>query len=114
MADHLSHLFYAFGNVAGATPDALCHLADPWADYQNSGLPSVSGQPYANWPFGNFGALIQLKQLHPGMKILRIIARLNVGGPARHVVWLSEGLKPLGYETVLVAGVVPAGEDDMN
>jgi len=47
------------------------------------------------------------------MKILRVIARLNVGGPARHVVWLTEGLKPLGYETVLVTGVVPAGEDDM-
>src|SRR6185369_6201853 len=48
------------------------------------------------------------------MKILRIIARLNVGGPARHVVWLTEGLKPDGFETVLVAGVVPPGEDDMS
>ena len=48
------------------------------------------------------------------MKILRIIARLNVGGPARHVVWLSQGLRPEGYETLLVAGVVPLGEDDMS
>jgi glycosyltransferase involved in cell wall biosynthesis len=48
------------------------------------------------------------------MKILRIIARLNVGGPARHVVWLTEGLKPHGYETLLVAGVVPPGEEDMS
>ena len=48
------------------------------------------------------------------MKILRIIARLNVGGPARHVVWLSEGLKSDGYETLLVTGVVPPGEDDMS
>jgi glycosyltransferase involved in cell wall biosynthesis len=48
------------------------------------------------------------------MKILRIIARLNVGGPARHVVWLSEGLRSEGYETVLVSGVVPPGEDDMS
>jgi glycosyltransferase involved in cell wall biosynthesis len=48
------------------------------------------------------------------MKILRIIARLNVGGPARHVVWLTEGLQSLGCETVLVAGVVPPGEDDMS
>jgi glycosyltransferase involved in cell wall biosynthesis len=48
------------------------------------------------------------------MKILRIIARLNVGGPARHVVWLTEGLKPDGYDTLLVAGVVPPGEDDMS
>lgn len=48
------------------------------------------------------------------MKILRIIARLNVGGPARHVVWLTQGLKSDGYETLLVAGVVPPGEDDMS
>ncbi|HEV7375210.1 MAG TPA: glycosyltransferase [Pyrinomonadaceae bacterium] len=47
------------------------------------------------------------------MKVLRIIARLNVGGPARHVVWLSAGLREAGCETVLVAGVVPQGEDDM-
>jgi glycosyltransferase involved in cell wall biosynthesis len=48
------------------------------------------------------------------MKILRIIARLNVGGPARHVVWLTEGLKADGYDTLLVAGVVPPGEEDMS
>jgi glycosyltransferase involved in cell wall biosynthesis len=47
------------------------------------------------------------------MKIVRIIARLNVGGPAKHVVWLTKGLQDGGYETVLVAGTVPPGEDDM-
>ncbi|OLE52082.1 MAG: hypothetical protein AUG51_19735 [Acidobacteria bacterium 13_1_20CM_3_53_8] len=47
------------------------------------------------------------------MKVVRIIARLNVGGPARHVVWLSAGLQPDEFETLLVAGVVPQGEDDM-
>jgi glycosyltransferase involved in cell wall biosynthesis len=46
-------------------------------------------------------------------KILRIIARLNVGGPARHVVWLSAGMKQIGYDTLLVSGVVPPGEDNM-
>lgn len=46
-------------------------------------------------------------------RLLRIIARLNVGGPARHVVWLTEGLSAHGYETLLVTGVVPPGEDDM-
>src|SRR6266496_6039631 len=48
------------------------------------------------------------------MKVLRIIARLNVGGPARHVVWLTEGLTRSGYDTVLIAGVVPSGEEDMS
>ncbi|MGZ8834427.1 MAG: glycosyltransferase [Pyrinomonadaceae bacterium] len=47
------------------------------------------------------------------LKILRIIARLNVGGPARHVVWLTDGLRANGYDTMLVTGVVPPGEDDM-
>jgi len=46
-------------------------------------------------------------------KVLRIIARLNVGGPARHVVWLSAGMRQNGYDTLLVTGVVPPGEDDM-
>ena len=47
------------------------------------------------------------------LKILRIIARLNVGGPTRHVVWLTSGLRANGYDTLLVTGVVPPGEDDM-
>lgn len=48
------------------------------------------------------------------MKIVRIIARLNVGGPARHVVWLTAGLQNAEYESLLVTGVVPPGEDDMS
>jgi glycosyltransferase involved in cell wall biosynthesis len=48
------------------------------------------------------------------MKIVRIIARLNVGGPARHVVWLTAGLPKDEFEQLLVAGVVPQGEDDMS
>jgi glycosyltransferase involved in cell wall biosynthesis len=47
------------------------------------------------------------------MKVLRIIARLNVGGPAKHVAWLEAGLRERGVESLLVAGVVPPGEDDM-
>ena len=47
-------------------------------------------------------------------KIVRIIARLNVGGPAKHVVWLTSGLKEAGYRSLLVAGSVPEGEEDMS
>ncbi len=47
------------------------------------------------------------------MKIVRIIARLNVGGPAKHVVWLTAGLQAADSETMLVAGTVPVGEEDM-
>jgi glycosyltransferase involved in cell wall biosynthesis len=46
-------------------------------------------------------------------RIVRIIARLNVGGPAKHVVWLTSGLEEAGYRSLLVAGSVPAGEEDM-
>ena len=47
------------------------------------------------------------------MKIVRVIARLNVGGPAKHVVWLTQGLQNAECESLLVAGTVPPGEDDM-
>ena len=43
------------------------------------------------------------------MKILRIIARLNIGGPARNAVLLSEGFR----DTVLVCGEVAESEGDM-
>jgi glycosyltransferase involved in cell wall biosynthesis len=45
---------------------------------------------------------------------VRIIARLNVGGPAKHVVWLTSGLEDAGYRSLLVAGTVPEGEEDMS
>jgi glycosyltransferase involved in cell wall biosynthesis len=48
------------------------------------------------------------------IRVLRLIARLNVGGPARHVVWLSEALQAHGFDTMLVTGTVPAGEEDMS
>ena len=47
------------------------------------------------------------------IRILRVIARLNVGGPALHVSYLSKGLDERGYETTLVAGRVGAGEGSM-
>src|SRR6267142_1697376 len=47
------------------------------------------------------------------MKVVRVIARLNMGGPARHVAWLTSATQRAGIESLLVAGVVPPGEDDM-
>jgi glycosyltransferase involved in cell wall biosynthesis len=47
------------------------------------------------------------------LRILRVIARLNVGGPALHVSYLSSGLADRGYETQLVAGSVGEGEGSM-
>lgn len=47
------------------------------------------------------------------MRVLRVIARLNVGGPSLHVTYLSAGLQERGYETTLVAGDVARGEESM-
>jgi glycosyltransferase involved in cell wall biosynthesis len=47
-------------------------------------------------------------------RILRVIARLNVGGPALHVSYLTKGLAPRGYDTTLVAGKLARGEDSMS
>ncbi len=47
------------------------------------------------------------------IRILRVIARLNMGGPAIHVTNLAAGLETRGYHTTLVAGSLPRGEDSM-
>jgi glycosyltransferase involved in cell wall biosynthesis len=47
------------------------------------------------------------------VRVLRVIARLNVGGPALHVSYLARGLAGRGYETTLVAGDVGRGEASM-
>ena len=47
------------------------------------------------------------------VKVLRVIARLNVGGPALHVAYLTAGLAERGYDTTLVAGTLGRGEESM-
>jgi glycosyltransferase involved in cell wall biosynthesis len=47
------------------------------------------------------------------IRVLRVIARLNMGGPALHVAYLSAGLRARGYETTLVAGSLALGEESM-
>ena len=49
----------------------------------------------------------------PPVRILRVIARLNMGGPALHVAYLTAGLRKRGYDTTLVAGSLARGEDSM-
>jgi len=49
----------------------------------------------------------------PPIKVMRVIARLNVGGPALHVAYLTSGLAERGYETTLIAGDVAKGEESM-
>jgi glycosyltransferase involved in cell wall biosynthesis len=46
--------------------------------------------------------------------VVRIIDRLNIGGPAKHVTWLSAGLDKNRFQTTLITGTVPPGEGDMS
>src|SRR5438046_6258076 len=70
-AGKLTHINYAFGNVAGGR----CTLGDTWADYQRpyAAAESVDGKADSADPNavkGNFGQLIKLKKMHPGLKVI--------------------------------------------
>jgi chitinase len=79
-ADKLNDIDYAFATV---TPDGSCALTDPWSDYQAptwSGSDSVNG--VADDPsnldqhlFGNFNQLVELKALHPDLRV-----EMSIGG----------------------------------
>ena len=48
------------------------------------------------------------------IRVVRVIDRLNIGGPAKHVVWLTAGLSSTEFENTLITGTVPPGEGDMS
>jgi chitinase len=71
----ITHLIYAFAKPAANGSNVSCELADTYADYQKT-VPQVAGATPATAPLqGNFGALVQLKQLHPNLKVL-----ISIGG----------------------------------
>ena len=47
------------------------------------------------------------------VRVLRVIARLNMGGPSHHVGLLGSQLDPERYETLLLHGEVGSGEDSL-
>ena len=49
----------------------------------------------------------------PKIKVLRIIARLNIGGPTIHTVLLTQGLDKARFESWLACGTVSTQEGDM-
>src|SRR2546423_11106938 len=70
-AGKLTHINYAFGNVVGGQ----CALGDTWADYQRpyDAASSVDGKADPADPNavkGNFGQLLRLKKMHPGVKVI--------------------------------------------
>jgi len=47
-------------------------------------------------------------------KLVRVITRLNIGGPAIHAVLLTRALAELGYASTLTTGICEAAEGDMS
>ncbi|MGA6984033.1 MAG: glycosyl hydrolase family 18 protein [Candidatus Sulfotelmatobacter sp.] len=75
VAGVLTHLIYAFAKPVANGSNVNCELADTYADYQKV-VPQVTGATPATAPLqGNFGALVQLKQLNPNLKVL-----ISIGG----------------------------------
>ncbi len=64
-------------------------------------------------PARRYGCAVSVDPPDRPVRVLRVIARLNVGGPALHVSYLARGLAERGYETTLVAGDVGRGEESM-
>jgi glycosyltransferase involved in cell wall biosynthesis len=54
-----------------------------------------------------------LRVSDPKINILRVIARLNIGGPAIHVVLLSAGIDRVRFESLLVSGNENSGGRSM-
>jgi GT2 family glycosyltransferase/glycogen synthase len=51
----------------------------------------------------------------PGtIRVLRIISRMNIGGPSIHVKNLTENMNPQRFTTRLITGSIAAGEGDMS
>jgi len=56
-------------------------------------------------------------RFHPArrkIRVLRMIARLNIGGPAIHVYLLTKGLDKEKFESTLVTGIISPLEGDMS
>jgi len=100
VADELTHLIYAFGDVTPASTPS-CAIEDLSAAYLDKSLPSVSGKPYNAPLYGNFGAILQLKELHPRLKVL-----ISLGGQAGNSAgWVTAAATP-GGRTALASSCI--------
>ena len=86
-------------------------IRDSWADV--SAANEVLGYAPSVELEDGLRRTIELPAWLSRVKVLRVIARLNVGGPALHVAYLTAGLAERGYDTTLVAGTIARGEESM-
>ncbi len=57
---------------------------------------------------------VSMKERVEKIRVLRLIARLNVGGPAIHTILLTSSLAPERFDSTLVAGQIAPTEGDMS
>lgn len=60
------------------------------------------------------GDIGEVDHTRPPIRVLRVIARLNIGGPSIQAITLTKLLEPRGYATRLVRGVESADEGSMD
>jgi glycosyltransferase involved in cell wall biosynthesis len=112
-------------HVPPASPDLLaatirrCYASGPeLARLGANGRSFVEREGRREVAMERYRALLAEVRREPvrdaAIKVLRVIARLNVGGPTLHVAYLTRGLAPLGYETTLAAGRVGPNEGSMD
>ena len=79
-------------------------------------LVSISNAVMFYWNSKHSGRSTSATEIHSvnKIKILRMIARLNIGGPAIYVHLLTTGLDPDRFETILVTGMISHQEGDMS
>lgn len=87
-ADRLTHLNYAFANVAPASaadPTIVCRIADSWADYVRPATAedAVDGEAESydeSVLHGNFNQLRKLKQMFPRLKVFMSLGGFSFSG----------------------------------
>jgi glycosyltransferase involved in cell wall biosynthesis len=58
--------------------------------------------------------VVDFTSKHQKTKILRVVSRLNIGGPTLNVKYLIEGLNDERFETKLISGTISPNEGDMS
>jgi glycosyltransferase involved in cell wall biosynthesis len=78
----------------------------------NPARPADTAAPFQGSPSRSAGC--GPAPLARPIRIARVIARLNVGGPAHHAILLTAGLDPTRFATTLITGVVGRDEGDLS
>src|SRR4051812_47453629 len=108
----------AYRNRNGRCHAAMSSLVNtrPVSSGSSKGTDSAAQHPAINRccdgsrPIALARAMLQC----PSLRVLRLITRLNIGGPSIQAITLSDLLTPRGFTTRLVHGSLGAGEGDMS